>query len=421
MTLSRALKLSIFVLLFMGCQQAPAGDDNTDGGGISTDSSGPDDIAFPRADLPPDGSEVDGSSQLPQQDATVSPEDASPSDLGPDDAGSVPDLDSGAGEIQPGDGGQIGGGPPVTMNASFIGSACATDADCAYDGGICLTEQEGFPGGMCSKACSKYCPDQDGMVTTFCVDPDDLAAGPVPFAGACAMQCRFGPSPTGCRDGYRCMAMARYSEPETQKFTCVPGSPDEPGSFEITACHQGLLEEGIAFSPGFNPMASPANHPSLICDVPDPVHVPGHMHGVNFRYNTDDAPIKDIFAACQLGLSLSKSAKLLAAQGVTDVLHLGVYNCRVIGGTDPPILSEHGLANAIDIRALVNSEGVMTVLNDWEKNTSLPATDEGAFLKWFVETVFEQDLFNIILTPDYNAAHADHFHMDLTEGANYLK
>jgi|GEM_PF-624926 len=310
---------------------------------------------------------------------------------------------------------------PATMNVGFIGSACQSDADCTYDGGVCLTEAQGFPGGMCSKQCDKFCPDQDGMVTTFCVDPGDLDAGPVAIAGACGMQCMFGPSPTGCRDGYRCQAMQRFSEPGTQRYTCVPGDPQDLEAFAISACHEELIAEGIDFRPGFNAQASPDGHPNLVCDVIDPVYVPGHQHGVNYRYSTIDGAVKDLYTRCELALSLSKTAKILAAQEVSDVLHWGIYNCRIIGGSNPPKLSEHGNANAIDIRGIVKGGETLTVLGDWEQFVAMPQTDGGAFLKWFVETVFEQYLYTIILTPDYNEAHEDHFHMDLTPGASSLK
>ncbi len=88
----------------------------------------------------------------------------------------------------------------------------------------------------------------------------------------------------------------------------------------------------------------------------------------------------------------------------------------------PPTLSEHGLANAIDIAGFRNADGsIYTVIDDWELNTSFPVTVPGSFLKWFVETVFENWIYNIILTPDYNAAHHDHFHCDLTPGAHFLQ
>src|SRR5437870_5061423 len=33
----------------------------------------------------------------------------------------------------------------------WIGAPCASDAECAYDGGVCLREDQGFPCGTCSQ------------------------------------------------------------------------------------------------------------------------------------------------------------------------------------------------------------------------------------------------------------------------------
>ncbi len=126
-----------------------------------------------------------------------------------------------------------------------------------------------------------------------------------------------------------------------------------------------------------------------------------------------------MFVSCELGLALSKMAKLLAENNVTDVIHSGTYNCRVISGTSK--LSQHGLANALDVAALVTAAGdYFEVLSDWEF-TDFPVTEAGSFLKWFAEQMYIEWIFNIILTPNYNAAHADHFHLDLTPGSHSLQ
>ena len=34
--------------------------------------------------------------------------------------------------------------------------------------------------------------------------------------------------------------------------------------------------------------------------------------------------------------------------------------------------------------------------------------------------MYENRIFNIVLTPNYNSAHDNHFHVDLTEGSNFI-
>ena len=79
-------------------------------------------------------------------------------------------------------------GPPVERPPTFIGSPCEVDADCTYECAVCLTD--GFPGGSCSLACDRFCPDLDGFPTTFCV-----AKSALPSSGSIA-GCVQMPPPT---------------------------------------------------------------------------------------------------------------------------------------------------------------------------------------------------------------------------------
>jgi hypothetical protein len=195
--------------------------------------------------------------------------------------------------------------------------------------------------------------------------------------------------------------------------------PGEGEEVALSDCMLELAERGVGFQVGQNPMDSPDGHPDLVCDVTDPVWVDGTMAGVNFRYASETAEVKRIFAACELAIAMHDTATLVAAAGVTDIIHVGVYNCRVISGTST--LSEHAHANAIDISGFRRDDGaVWTVFDDWEDGVEEPITDAGDWLLWFVNELYVQWIFNIILTPEYNAAHDDHFHCDLTPGTHSL-
>jgi len=310
--------------------------------------------------------------------------------------------------------GGAGGAEEPPINEGFIGGPCASVEDCSYEGAICLTEQQGFPDGMCSLDCQQYCPDGEGMVTTFCATPEDL--GTTAAEGLCTTRCDYGVSPTGCRPGYQCHAIARFNDPAVIVYACVPG---EDSPFELGACHQELLAQGIGFSPAVNPMDHPDGHPELTCDIVDPIYIAPVLHDVVYRPTSLDADPSAVFTACLHGLAMAGAAAVAAAAGTTDIVHWGVYNCRVIAGTST--LSQHGLANAIDFRGFGLSGGAYyTVFDDWEHDTADPVTEAGQFLKDFAQALYDGYIYNIILTPDYNAAHDDHFHCDLTEGAHYL-
>lgn len=86
----------------------------------------------------------------------------------------------------------------------------------------------------------------------------------------------------------------------------------------------------------------------------------------------------------------------------------GSFSCRNIAGTRR--LSQHAFGNAIDISGFRLEDGrVITVLAHW---------DAGGREERFLRRVHEGacGVFSVTLGPDYNDAHADHFHMDMGRG-----
>ena len=83
---------------------------------------------------------------------------------------------------------------------------------------------------------------------------------------------------------------------------------------------------------------------------------------------------------------------------------LGTYNCRPIAGSNT--LSQHSYARAIDISGFVLSDGTrITVADDWTKGN-----EKAAFLRDVRDGAC--GLFATTLSPDFNAAHHDHLHLD---------
>jgi hypothetical protein len=91
---------------------------------------------------------------------------------------------------------------------------------------------------------------------------------------------------------------------------------------------------------------------------------------------------------------------------VAAVEHFGSYSCRRLYGRSEGAWSEHASANAVDIAGFRLRNGrQINVLRDWEGD---PA--EAAFLRDVRDGACR--LFATVLSPDYNAAHRDHFHFD---------
>ncbi len=117
-------------------------------------------------------------------------------------------------------------------------------------------------------------------------------------------------------------------------------------------------------------------------------------------------PLAVAFALFELH-SLQPAAQAVFGQAVTRVDHLGSFACRNIYGRAEGRLSQHASANALDIAGFRLADGrSISVLKDWP--------GEGASAR-FLRQVRDGacDDFNVVLSPDYNAAHRNHFHLDM--------
>lgn len=91
---------------------------------------------------------------------------------------------------------------------------------------------------------------------------------------------------------------------------------------------------------------------------------------------------------------------------VAVVEHFGSYSCRRLYGRSQGAWSEHATANAVDIAGFRLADGRrITVLGDWEGGGA-----KARFLRDVRDGACR--LFATTLSPDYNAAHRDHLHLD---------
>jgi len=91
---------------------------------------------------------------------------------------------------------------------------------------------------------------------------------------------------------------------------------------------------------------------------------------------------------------------------VVAIRNYGTYSCRNINHAPDRPRSQHATANAIDVSGFVLADGTrVSIARDWRdagaKGRFLHAVRDGACR-----------FFGVVLSPDYNALHHDHFHMD---------
>lgn len=104
--------------------------------------------------------------------------------------------------------------------------------------------------------------------------------------------------------------------------------------------------------------------------------------------------------------TLDPAAQAIFGQKVIAIEHVGAFSCRRLYGRAQGAYSQHATGNAIDITGFRLADGTLiSIHRDWngdgQRARFLRAARDGACAA-----------FAIVLSPDYNAAHADHLHFD---------
>ncbi len=108
--------------------------------------------------------------------------------------------------------------------------------------------------------------------------------------------------------------------------------------------------------------------------------------------------------------SVEPAARELLGAGVEQIDHMGVYACRPVNSQAGKRPSAHSRAAALDFSGVRLSDGRrITVAADW--NGGGP---EAAFLRRIRDEACQ--VFGTTLSPDYNAQHHDHLHLEAESG-----
>jgi hypothetical protein len=97
-------------------------------------------------------------------------------------------------------------------------------------------------------------------------------------------------------------------------------------------------------------------------------------------------------------------------QPLAKIHHYGSYSCRRQRGNGSGNWSEHAFANAWDVASFELEDGTLIgILKDWDGERK-----KANFLREARKSAC--GIFRVTLSPDYNAAHRDHFHLDMGPG-----
>jgi hypothetical protein len=307
----------------------------------------------------------------------------------------------------PGDpfGGDDAGCYPASTDAATCQAALAKALAKAT---LCLAKcsMKRAAGKLPDTAAESMCEDGDPLKS--CRAKYDKATGPASKIDALC--------PVALDATYRATLFAttraEFDARTDRVYSCSPSPP--------LACRATLDALGVVWSHG----------PELE-GIADPVTVAFPLNGITYYQSSGqldpDAPMD-----CRLALALHRMADELHARGISEVHHLGIYNYRCADPSQVPpdctTLSPHATGLSIDLGELRGAGGaVYTVLEDWvgalaieDPCVGTPATDDDRVLHEIVCAWHADHVFDVILTPNYNAAHENHFHLEVNPGAHVL-
>jgi hypothetical protein len=161
-----------------------------------------------------------------------------------------------------------------------------------------------------------------------------------------------------------------------------------------------------------------------------PVRVTGPIGGVTFRSMLPEKQRRsspyEIYD-CRLVLALDDYARILARHDIVEVVHFSVYR--------PPPAKMTGLGRrhagglAIDAGLFRTKTGeTLSVEKDFHgriggKPCGVPTgslPEKAKTLRSVVCEAADAQLFNVMLTPDYNWKHRNHFHLEVTAGVRWM-
>ncbi len=244
-------------------------------------------------------------------------------------------------------------------------------------------------------------PVDEGRATD--VEPPPVAAPPAATSGPF-----YEPDPGG-----RPVAILREDAPNIAFVGMEKG-----------ACEAELQKRGVPFAKATDTKG-----------VLAPVWIRGPMRGVTFHaIGTTAEKSKstlEIFD-CRLVVALDEFARELEKHDIVDVTFFSAFRARAQGGCTPKYAGkQHCAALAVDVASFKKKSGaVLDVEKDFHGKIGSatcagvakpnPPSANATELWQIVCDAARSATFHVILTPNFNAQHKNHFHLELTPDAAWM-
>jgi hypothetical protein len=165
-----------------------------------------------------------------------------------------------------------------------------------------------------------------------------------------------------------------------------------------------------------------------------PVRLSGPLHGVTFLTDVSEKQRPTTpweIADCRLVLALDDFSAILERHDIVEVVHYSMYRAPDKGWPADKLGTRHNGALAIDAAKFTDKDGKTLVVDkDFHGAIGAKTCGDGAapspvtpaatrLRSILCETVAEH-LFNVVLTPNYNRPHHNHFHLEVTEGVKWF-
>ncbi len=207
--------------------------------------------------------------------------------------------------------------------------------------------------------------------------------------------------------------------PTDYSIFAVPQSSPAPGyaALDQESCEAELRSRRIDF-------ARAEDTPG----VRAPIRLKGPLHGVSIHSTLPPAVrvrSRSDLVDCRLALSLDDFASSLSERGIIEVLTLSAYRTRAERGCTPKYEGEqHCAALAVDVGSFRRRDGtVLDVERDFHgrvgtltcRNDARPTPETPSARElWDIACNAAGKTFLVVLTPNWNAEHKNHLHLELT-------
>jgi hypothetical protein len=165
-----------------------------------------------------------------------------------------------------------------------------------------------------------------------------------------------------------------------------------------------------------------------------PVRLKGPLHGVDFRSNdnNEDRRATSVWevADCRLVLAMDDFAEILVAHDIVEVRHYSMYRRAPERWPADKIGKRHHGGLALDAARFIKKGGTeLDVLDDFAgkrhrkvcgEKAPKGKTPKARELREIVCEAMDKGLFSVILTPNFNRGHRNHFHLEVTPGVKWM-